>query len=253
MHDPMTVAWTIKRPWPQRSSLLANGKTWRYWPTLVTVWHVSPIGEDACGWAFPRLTDRHDALVNELVREDLAFPYFSSMSVQRSGVILDPRYSFRQLPPGDAFGLIYAAWLVIAWRLERRSLTPQDLLAIGNLALCHNDNLRACLVDPTEKPAELLASFFHAVLRNYLRFRRPWYKHPRYHVHHWKITIEPLLQLKRWLWSRCAGCGKRFRYGESPTTGQWDNDGPRWFKGEPNVYHGGCYPAHVETDDQLQT
>jgi len=71
---------------------------------------------------------------------------------------------------------------------------------------------------------------------------RPWWKHPRWHVHHWSIQIHPILHLKRWLFSRCAGCGGRFTYGYSPTSTQWDTCGPRWFRGERKVYHHECLP-----------
>jgi hypothetical protein len=43
MHDPMVVAFDIPRPWPRRNSL--GGR--RYWPALITVWHVEPGGHDA--------------------------------------------------------------------------------------------------------------------------------------------------------------------------------------------------------------
>lgn len=72
---------------------------------------------------------------------------------------------------------------------------------------------------------------------------RPWYKHPRWHFHHWKIQVHALLDLKRFLFSRCAKCGKGFRWGYAPISLQWDGDGPQWFKGEASVYHHECYQA----------
>jgi hypothetical protein len=39
----MVVAFEIPRPWPRKSSI--SGR--RYWPALVTVWHVEPGGHDA--------------------------------------------------------------------------------------------------------------------------------------------------------------------------------------------------------------
>jgi len=39
----MVVAFEIPRPWPRRNGL--SGR--RYWPALVTVWHVEPGGHDA--------------------------------------------------------------------------------------------------------------------------------------------------------------------------------------------------------------
>lgn len=44
MHDPMVVAFEIKRPWPARSSF---GDRKRWWPSMVTVWHVEPKGHDS--------------------------------------------------------------------------------------------------------------------------------------------------------------------------------------------------------------
>jgi hypothetical protein len=66
---------------------------------------------------------------------------------------------------------------------------------------------------------------------------RPWWKHPRYHVWHWKVQVNAILNLKRWLFSRCATCGKRFPWGYAPIADGWDSDGPRWFRGERGVRH----------------
>lgn len=59
MHSPEVVAFEIRRPWPRRPSKARHGG-WRwsppfvniagrefYFPSLVTVWHVEPHGEDA--------------------------------------------------------------------------------------------------------------------------------------------------------------------------------------------------------------
>lgn len=69
MHDPMTVAFEIRRPWPQRSSFKPNASVrWKigysafwtlagseyYWPGFITVWHVDPSGFDSgkdCPWS----------------------------------------------------------------------------------------------------------------------------------------------------------------------------------------------------------
>jgi hypothetical protein len=64
MHDPMTVAFAIRRPWPKlsRGFKRPGGKRWKitfkscfwliaghefYWPPLITVWHVDPSGFDS--------------------------------------------------------------------------------------------------------------------------------------------------------------------------------------------------------------
>lgn len=61
MHDPMVVAFEIRRPWPRRDSWRPrNEQRWKvggafwmlagrryYFPSLVTVWHVEPGGRDS--------------------------------------------------------------------------------------------------------------------------------------------------------------------------------------------------------------
>lgn len=44
MHDPLVVAFVIRRPWPQRKTW---GKGRLYWPALITVWHMEPGGADS--------------------------------------------------------------------------------------------------------------------------------------------------------------------------------------------------------------
>lgn len=76
MHDPMVVAFEIRRPWPKRTKhsdanpgaprwkARSQWATWRkpwagwsafwtiagrglYWPALITIWHVEPDGQDS--------------------------------------------------------------------------------------------------------------------------------------------------------------------------------------------------------------
>lgn len=74
MHDPLVVAFEIRRPWPKRQRRTTGpswswgygrGRRWRpgafmniagvrlYWPALITVWHAEPGGADSgtvCKW-----------------------------------------------------------------------------------------------------------------------------------------------------------------------------------------------------------
>lgn len=45
MHDPMVVAFEIRRPWPEQRRLMGSGR--RYFPAIVTVWHVEPNDHDS--------------------------------------------------------------------------------------------------------------------------------------------------------------------------------------------------------------
>lgn len=67
-----------------------------------------------------------------------------------------------------------------------------------------------------------------------------WQVHPRWHVWHWRIHVHPWQDLRRWLLTRCCKCGQRFQFGESPVSGSWDRNSPRWFRGEEGLYHMDC-------------
>lgn len=73
MHDPMVVAFELRRPWPKIRKLTPNPSRlptfsaafWRfrtvelYWPGLITVWHVEPGGADAGTVCTPADRRRH--------------------------------------------------------------------------------------------------------------------------------------------------------------------------------------------------
>jgi hypothetical protein len=75
---------------------------------------------------------------------------------------------------------------------------------------------------------------------------RPWWRHPRWHIRHWKIQVYAIQNLQRWAWSRCCRCGGRFHWGEAPISNAWDGDGPRWFKGERGIHHQHCERLPLE-------
>lgn len=48
----------------------------------------------------------------------------------------------------------------------------------------------------------------------------PCYRHPRWHIRHWKIQFHPIQNLKRRYWDKCCVCGKRgFK---SSAIGDWN-------------------------------
>lgn len=82
-----------------------------------------------------------------------------------------------------------------------------------------------------------------------LRREQRWWQHPRWHMHHWKLQVHAIQQFKRWAFSRCCKCGGRFRFGESPVTSNWNSKGPRWFRGQTDIYHDDC-GGHRVVDNQ---
>ena len=47
-----------------------------------------------------------------------------------------------------------------------------------------------------------------------IRDLQPWWKHPRWHIHHWRLQIHPWQSFLR-MFQKCATCGKHFLYGEN--------------------------------------
>jgi len=107
-----------------------------------------------------------------------------------------------------------------------------------------NDNLRSYF--PNEDDRFEMKRKMRRIFRLHKHVTRRWWQHPRWHFWHWKIQIEPVLDLKRWLFSRCAKCGGRFGWGYAPTTTQWESGGPRWFRGECDVYHHECLALNAK-------
>lgn len=57
MHDPLAVAFEVRRPWPRRVPT-GTGHRWR-WPPVITVWHREPGGHDFGTVCHPRDWWRH--------------------------------------------------------------------------------------------------------------------------------------------------------------------------------------------------
>ena len=60
-----------------------------------------------------------------------------------------------------------------------------------------------------ERRIEMIRNCAAIVYTDILRKIRPWYKHPRWHIHHWKIQFHPFEKIKRRYFDKCSICGKR--------------------------------------------
>lgn len=245
MHDPDTVAFEIKSPLRGRKSKL--------WPkgyrnTLITIWHHDPEDfrgkicrrrDDSCGWFTPPYTPE----AKERIRA-LGVSQYSTI-FNRQWADHEGKDYARICYTPTAYDAIYWAWRAIkhqersgrGWQYGK-PLSDAELDRIFCLASNPVDNLR--LTFEAVKDRGTCAHLFELVWYDYLRFNRPWYRHPRWHVWHWRLQVHAVQRFKRWAFSRCATCGKRFTWGYSPTTHSWDNGGARWFRGETDVHHGDC-------------
>lgn len=241
MHDPLTVAFEIKYPW-------------KYRRTFITIWHVDPEddgSDDSCGWSRPRFSEDQKARIESVAGDESRDPWYQAYRGKR----IDS--------PTEAETLTRQAFLLVGRIFSKQHLCDPPIKPVTyteasrwacDLLCSPVDNLRSGLSflpgwnsnreDDREEDRKYTAErFFYCIGSYILRERRPWYRHPRWHIWHWKIQIHPLEQFKRWAFSRCSDCGGRFTWGYSPWTNTWDSQGPQWFRSERDVYHNGCGAA----------
>jgi hypothetical protein len=277
MHDPSTVAHEIKYPWWRSKPWPTGVKRWEdmtpaqqagrspHWrdgwrDTFITVWHEDPETDgtdDSCGW-FPR--SRHgsrDVLKKIISRFEFDWDRTwtsDSGHVYHSGYFKpdgSPVFSVAGITVDlfhTAAGVVYAKGDGFNHRRAERFMR-RHLPAILRFAENPTDSLHdgitrkfetGCGEEYTaERRQDRIESMASTIYGWILRADRPWYRHPKWHVHHWRLQVHPLQAFKRWAFSRCATCGKRFPWGYSPMAG-WHSTGPRWFRGESGVRHHEC-------------
>lgn len=202
------------------------------------VWHIDPENrrsgqrtDDSCGW-FDRTpgpyaeavdeflrdtTDMHDVKLTLARRKHMPMPFYEGISELRDNV--DRAEGYPRLSQADTLALV----LNIALRLERMRwwkirypapwwkkpfIRERNVSRLAfDLALNATDNLSSI-----ELPGQMVHLIAGALHRQY----RPWWKHPRWHVHHWQIHINLFRSLSRMLFERCATCGKTLGWAYCP-------------------------------------
>lgn len=197
----MTVAFTIRRPWPKLSHLpVATGVRWDFGRMKPSPG--SPLDEES----------------------------------KRSGVNPFPWWRPSSWSPFCVLAGRSFWWpdLVTVWHVDPERFGDDDSCKIAHRV--H----RAIYQKRFEKEWEESEAWhlrYRVLHETPWRDRFfPW----RMHFWHWKIQFQPVLSFKRWAFSRCSKCGGRFRYGESPVSGSWYGVGPRWFRSEENTWHMRC-------------
>lgn len=235
MHDPMTVAFEIRRPWREKPN-----QCWPkgYCPSLITILHRDPETDgtdDSCGW-FMRA--RHgDQKVRQAIRNDFAFDWDADFGgwFDKAG---KPLFTV----PGIVISMFWLA-AFHHFRKNRRKVERfmrRHLPDILHFAENTVDSMHPAIVgkygiEPREDRIDSAASVVYGYV---LRWTRPWWRHPRWHVHHWRFQVHPWQALKRML-TRCNTCGKRFGYGEIVVQagGRRDEKTQRWV---PHLHHSAC-------------
>jgi hypothetical protein len=252
MHDPQTVAHEINWPWRRR-----NG----YRSPIVTIWHVDPCRDgtdDSCGWfmrarhgdkkKLDRIASRFDfdwdRVFDPNKRDDDDSDYGDPRGNRQlvyTGYFRPEDGQPNLSPAAITVGLFHHAagihfdktgngfnWNAASKFVQRNlgeiirfAENPMDSL-VESIIRRHAVNCGEAY-DPSTRKARIreFASIIYAWI---LRADRPWWKAPRWHIHHWRIQFHPWQNLKRRLWDKCCVCGKRgFPAGVS-ACGNWDGD-----------------------------
>lgn len=216
MHDPMTVAHEIRYPWAKSRRTRKDGSVWVYRESFLTVWHVdseSDGSDDSCGFIYPKPPDQ---LVEKL-RRDLAF------AAREDSEALERQRAW------EGAAAWWLRWLNRAgFHHRRKGFTPRQIARYW-----YDGSFPGGRGEYRLPEVDVLA---RTIARSYLRLSRPWYRHPRWHIRHWRIQLHPWQKLRRWLFARCGQCGKRFGWNEAPTTYSWSGNGPSFHQGCTTEY-----------------
>jgi hypothetical protein len=221
MHDPMTVAHEI---------YLGKKKDKRgnYKLPLVTIWHNDPEKDgtdDSCGWF---IRARHiDKKILEKVRKEFEFNFKNNYWFNEGGY---PHFS--------TLGLTLEMFSRTSWivhmelygggEFSKKASRMHDafmrrhLYDILHFAENPTDSLHDSITMKygVEKPEERVSHFVSILTSYVMRKLRPWYKHPRWHIHHWSIQVPIWQRFRRRWFDKCSQCGKRGFTGS--TYGDWD-------------------------------
>lgn len=245
MHDPQIVAHEIKSPFKRKDHWFPEG----YRDTLITIWHVDPEKDgtdDSCGW-FMRARHGDKEILKKIIKRfeydwDRVFTSDSTGVIYNCGFFKkdgNPHLSVQSI----GLNLFYLASLEVfpnrekAIKFMKKNLFEIMLFVENPFDSMYDSITRkfeiGCNETHTEKVRkERIENIASCIYGWILRESRPWYKHPKWHIHHWKIQWHFFQKLNRWLFARCSKCGKRFtKWGDSNVVGNWSGD---------EIWHGKC-------------
>jgi hypothetical protein len=233
MHDPMTLICSFP---PYRFKNWLDDKGWlpknMAHRVIFNLWHVDPDvrgDDDSCGW-FMRARHGNDKVLEKIIRDfefdwDRVFKSESGKTYHRG--YFHPE-SDGGMPVMSVSGTALNLFLVAAGHHFSRGRQPdwdrahqfcrKHLFDILIFAENPTDSLRDSLVrtfGKSDKRKERIRSVASCVYAWILRESRPWYKHPRWHVHHWSFQFPALQLLNRRLFKKCSVCGKGFKIGDA--------------------------------------
>lgn len=204
MHDPMTVAFTIKYPWRAypRSERTDDFKK-HYRKGFITVWHVDPEADgsdDSCGYSIPHLNDEQRSLLRGLAWVEAHHPQFMTCRAKRwTGGRAEAEVAYRGLLIHVAKRAGIPITFDQAAHQASLDLHQPDCSDTANVFCFLPGWHTTSETDSLQDREDVFYARVCTIARWMLIDRRPWWRHPRWHIHHWRIQCHPLQALRRWL------------------------------------------------------
>ncbi len=248
MYDPLTLVFEIRSPFKTKpDKLFPKG----YKKPLITIWHKDSEKDgtdDACAW-YPRSRHGDPKILEKIVNR---YKYeWATLFDDKGKPILSTIGTTINLFHFAAFEHFKDKWNYPnhkkIWKFMSKHLYEIILFSENTAdSLFNSINPRR---NYETKREDKINEFAYIIYGWVLREDRPWWKHPKYHIHHWKIQIHFYDSLRRRLFTRCTFCGKPF-INESPFSNQWNTPKIKWFKSEEGLYHEGCLKIINKTNEK---
>jgi hypothetical protein len=235
-YHPETLAFSFP-PYPRGRRKLGEREPWSFGGALYAlkpwigfdVWHIDPERptagqrtDDSCGW-FDRWPREYADAVAYVLKDTEAMHEIKRALMTRCSVTGAYGHTYPRMPQGETLAvcLMVARYLELrrwwngqdgkggahASTLRRLFTRKRNVDSVAfDLALDPLDNLSS-----TEEPETLVRLIAAAMHRRF----KPWWKHPRWHVHHWRVNFDLVRNLKRML-QPCATCRKPLGFGYCP-------------------------------------
>jgi|GEM_PF-2182333 len=261
MHDPSSRICQLRIPIPfmGKARLGYRSGVKGGWIELAEIWHQDPCtdgSDDSCGRFMRARHGREDVIDEavEMLEMDWDSTYQSSKSdhdddeeeygahenkVRYTGMF-KPNGTPLMSTPGIVLNIYFAVLLQHFKKKHEHYGSRRKAMAYLNrhmaeiLFFAENpvDSLHGTITrvfgddgyakeHSAYQRTERIRNLVSIVYGDVLRTSRPWWKSPNLHVHHWRISVPALRNLRRLLWDRCCQCHKTLGWNKSVSS-NWE-------------------------------